>query len=156
MRYSCPAPTSLVRSSTATIATYDTCVFISADPYGRESPLQATATSPWRIVRAGVLPAIFIALAILLAVAAARADTVNQATLVRFTNKVSFGAAQPARSESTLDGVLARVAAIRTMRNPPKADADGVFEELRNVQTVTHARTASFRRGDRRSSVRGL
>jgi hypothetical protein len=105
------APTSLVRSSTATVAAYEGSSFIARNPFR------------WPAV---LLSAVLIALAALLAVGVARADTVktdNRATLVRVTNKVTFGAVRPQRIESALDRALTRLAAMEN-RNTQVHSAD--------------------------------
>jgi hypothetical protein len=126
MKYARPVPTSLVRSSTLTIVTYDACDFLAVNSYHIESPPRMVVSPLKSTVRATVLATAFLMITVLLAVAVARADTANsneQATFVRFTNKVTFGAAQGARIQGVLDSALSRLAAIGNQKTQMRVGA---------------------------------
>lgn len=118
MKYDrCPVPTSLVRSSSLAIATYETCAFLPHKAYRDEEVyLPAPESSRGKPLIPGLVATGLVVAAFLLAVAAAQAEPVNlgnQATLVRFTDKVAFGVVRRARVQDVVDSAFARLPAIQ-------------------------------------------
>lgn len=145
----CPVPTSVVRSSNSRIATYETRVFLTYN---------ATWLGPDRSVTSGsgrgksllltFVAAVSVIAALLLGVAAAKADpasTSNQATILRFTNKVELGAVQPASARAKVDHAFAKFSAIRNpdifnVRQSFFADTNLAKEnKVNKVLSIVHA-----------------
>lgn len=98
-----PIPTSIVRLRTSRILTFENSAFLGEASRGGHLL--------WFALSVALLIAIF-----LVGVAAAQADPAslgNQATIVRFTNKVEFGAARHENAQTKIDAAFAHIFAIR-------------------------------------------
>lgn len=117
MKYdTCPVPTSVVRSSSSRIVTYETRVFLAYDaPWQGEARSTRRESGRGKTLLLTFIAAALVIAAVLLGVAAAQADpatTTNQATVLRFTNKVEFGAVQPVTARAKVDRALANFSAV--------------------------------------------
>ena len=86
----------------------------------------------------------FFAVAALSGAAAAQADPVNlgnQATFVRFTDKVSFGAENRPQSRNDVEQALARLATFER-RNEYKIVRSEITQRLHSIPQIARTRTA--------------
>ena len=132
-----PIPNSIVSSMHLRVATYEATVFLprTAD-YGGRSPVPEAAQGVTRAPAIfGILTTVFVLAALFLGAAAADADPANlsnQAVFVRYTNNVTFGAAQRAQTDKIVDAAFARFTALH----------DQVKIERRNVAPTLRVATA--------------
>lgn len=132
-----PVPNSIISSMHLRVATYEASVFLprTAD-YGGQSPVPEATHGVTRAPAIfGIPTTVFVLAVLLLGAAAADADPANltnQAVFVRYTNNITFGAAQRAHTDKIVDAAFARFTALQ----------DQVKIERRNLAPILHAATA--------------
>lgn len=119
-----PVPTSIVRSCRSTIVTYESNMFLAREAPWREVVLaNEPESSRQRPLLLTFCTAALLVAAYLLGIAAAKADPAtlgNQATILRFTNRVTYGAVRRDEARSTTNSALAHFLAVHN-RNVFKA-----------------------------------
>lgn len=120
MKYGPPfqAPTSLVQSAQLRIATYEARSFLPQTPDRGGKALRNYERKPShaKVLVPGILMTAIILAAIFLGAATAQADPANvsnQATLIRFSNRVSLGAAQHTQTQQDVERALTRFVQLR-------------------------------------------
>ena len=123
-------PTSLVHCRQFRVLTYEAGAFIPQSPDCGGSALQREGDKPScsSPLVLGILAATFILTVILLGTAAAQADPANvsnQATLIRFSNGITFGAVQRTQTRENAYLTLTRLATFinhnRLKRSQPRS-----------------------------------
>jgi hypothetical protein len=111
----CTVPTALMRCAQLRVAIHEPCAFLpqtierGGEAVGEEERKPSRGTP----LVVDILMVAFVLGALLLGVAAAKADPVslsNQATLIRINNGIAFGAVQHAQTEKRADVTIAQFA----------------------------------------------